>query len=808
MARFIFGLNTEKAFADISDTKESLKNLGVDVRDVDVIRGIADIGMQTEDLITLSGLEFDAKKELLSVNGDLSASLRVIRNSITNRQVIPYDIIVDNSVRASSFKYKYIDYDDPNFAIKGADISTSRLSSWSSFANPVTNTSPIFYGGDLVVNPDQTTFQSQLDITGLDVTDAPVRRKYSAEVPTHTVTIDIGGQPKQFYAMQGIPIEFRGFFRIATFSHIVSQVGSIRPTWEIENLDDGRIYSYRDVAPNTTLNFGDFKGRERILRFYYPPDQIRSINISKINTPDYPSDILDGLTSLNISSNLIQDLPDFRTVAPALTSIDMSYNPLFNGTDTEANVELNKLPDSITSITAIHNFRDSTTIDLSGYSNLSYLRIQGTYSGTYMRDTGHTPIVNPSSIRTYFLYGHIYTSLHTSVTNSTSLTDLQIEYNNIVSDSDGNEISFPNAENLVSLRSLSNSHNIISVSGKENFTTYLHRYSANLQGSSTIEGKFTNCNSLNYIDLISTDATGSITDAFSGLPSLTHLDLRGTKVHGTIKDLTFSGTGNLRRLFLSGLRADPNGLYLGLNSAGQSEDFFEDECFLATPLLDTLEISSNRSITGELPTLTENRNLNKLLIAGTGITGGLYKQSGFTNLQRLQYIYLYANLIEEVMPQIVSESLLRIYLYSNRIFGALLPFTCPRLQYLAVQNNNIGRDIEGNSIPEFGTIPNFSGCPSLIGINLSNNNFTSYFPGSLVTLQRVNSIDFSNNNLKQNDAFAIINDLFQNWTNNQRSRVFVNLSGNAEISEAEILNNEVFAEYLTLLRNRGWRISF
>ena len=806
MARFIFGLNTEKAFADISDTTESLRNLGVDVRDIDVIRGIADLGMQKEDLITISNLDFDAKKELLSVNGDLTQSLEIINTSITNRQTIPYDFIVDNVVRGASFKYNYIDYND-NYAIKGADISTSRLSSWSSFANPVTATSPIFYGGDLIVNPTPATSQSQLDINGLDITDAPIPRKYAAEVPTHLITMEIGGVPKQFYAMQGIPIEFTAFFRTATLSHNVVQVGTIRPTWEIENLDDGRIYSYQDVSPVTSIGFSDFKARERIVRFYYPPDQIRSLSVSRINTPEYPGDILEGLTSLNISSNLIEDLPDYATITPNLVSIDMSYNPLYNGADTEANVELNKLPTSISTITAIYNFRDSTPIDLSAYTNLTYLRIQGTYSGTYMRDTAHTPIVNSSSIQTYFLYGHVYTQLHTSVTSSTSLRYVQIEYNNITADSNGNPISFPNADNLQSFWSLSNSHNVVDVSGKENFTTYLHRYSRGLVGDRSIEGKFTNCNALSYVNFYATDADGDMTNAFSSLPSLSYLDLRYTRIWGRLTPLSFSGTSNLRQLYLAGPYTSGNRT-LGYNTAGQLGDFFDDECFLTTPVLYDLIVISNGSVQGDLPTLTENRSLWRLYVAGTGITGGLNKQSGFNNNKALRYIYLHANRIYETCPQINSETVYRIYLYNNRIYGALLPFTCPSLQYFYIQNNDIGRDENGVSVPEFGTIPTFAGCPNLIGLNLSNNNFTSYFSGSFAGLTRARAIDVSNNNLKLNDGYAIINDLYQNWTSNQRGGVTVNLTGNAGISEAAILNNQVFGEYLTFLRSRGWSITF
>jgi len=826
MAEFIFGLNTEKSFADVVNPTEALLNLGVDTRDVDIIRPLPDLGLSRNDLKTLSGLDFDIKKEAISISADLSESIQLIEDSASVRNPIPFDLIVDNALQAGSFKYKYLDYTetDLNNLIKGADISTSRLSSWSSFDSPPTSTSPIFYGGDLIVNPSGTG-RSQLRITGLDFTDEPVGRKYSAEVPTHLITLNIGGVDKQFYAMQGIPIEFEGFFRNGTVRHRVDSFApGILPTWEIENLDDGRLTVFEDQGLNlmssNAVSISDFKARERKLRFYYPPNNIKELNVSGISATQLPNDILPELTHYYFTSNLIQDLPNLAVITPKLSVVDMSRNALYSGVDTEANVELNKLPTSITRIEANYCFRDSTRIDLSSYTNLVRLGIFGTYSGTYMRDSGPTPAVNSSTIESYSIYGHLYGRLDRSVADAPNLSYINIQYNNITSmlDDDGVtpiEIAFQ-SENLTQFYSLSNSHNIIDFSGQQNLRVYFHRYSRGLfspnPGSASITGKFNNMPALDYVNFYACDARGDITNEFSNLPALRVIDLRYSRVHGRIANSSFFGTENLRYLRLAGAAGGEDGRTLGQidNGSGGTTNvtnFFEEDCFKTTLGMFDIIVISNRVVTGELPDLTENRRLWRLYVAATGLSGGLAKQNGFSSNVNLRYLYLHANQIEEPVPQINSNTVYRIYLYGNRLYGRMLPYACPSASHIYMQNNNIGLNSSGVEDPNLGAIPDFSACRNLRELNLGNNYFTGYTPGAFRSITLIRNINLSNNNISRVDAFNILADLVTNWETNNRSGVIVNLTGNGKFTEGDILADEIYGGYLTFLRTAGWSIS-
>ena len=90
---------------------------------------------------------------------------------------------------------------------KNADISTSRVSSWSTIGTGAD--AFISYGGEIkVVGP-------QLTLASLKTTVAPIGKTFRSEVPTHLVKLDVRGVSKSFLAMKGIPLEFTGFFRNA-----------------------------------------------------------------------------------------------------------------------------------------------------------------------------------------------------------------------------------------------------------------------------------------------------------------------------------------------------------------------------------------------------------------------------------------------------------------------------------------------------------------------------------------------------------------------------------------------------------------
>jgi hypothetical protein len=137
MANFI-GLNVSFSLNDIADNREALRNIGLDIRDLDIIRGIQAEGINSQELQLLSGLDLDQEKELYSL---FYASERIenLSQNISDIQVpLNFNQRIDDQVRAGSIKYKFLDYSDNS--IRSADISTSRVSSWSSLDNPASIT--------------------------------------------------------------------------------------------------------------------------------------------------------------------------------------------------------------------------------------------------------------------------------------------------------------------------------------------------------------------------------------------------------------------------------------------------------------------------------------------------------------------------------------------------------------------------------------------------------------------------------------------------------------------------------------------
>ena len=102
-----------------------------------------------------------------------------------------------------------------------------------------------------------------------------------------------------------------------------------------------------------------------------------------------------------------------------------------------------------------------------------------------------------------------------------------------------------------------------------------------------------------------------------------------------------------------------------------------------------------------------------------------------------------------------------------------------------------------------GSIPDFSGCSKIQRIYLYNNQLNDYNNGSLSTNTRLRVLYLQNNNLSQSSINKIIEDLFTNFENFERSGVIVNLTNNT----APGGNDEVLEKLDYLRREAKWSIS-
>lgn len=304
------GLSISRKLSDIQDKAAALNNLNLSLRDLDVIRGVSST-LVADDIKTLSGLDFDFERYVTSLNYETGIYDVLITNAYDESAYINSDIFVNGQFGAASIKYNF--YDTDTKGIVSADISTSRVSSWSSFTTPPTISSPIFYGGEVKV-------EGPIEFTELLINSTVEPKRFNTEIPTHKIRVRIDGVETWLYAMKGIPLIFRGFFRnlLTTNAAIgITQYNtSIRPSWVVQIVDTGRESV---ISPALTTIGGvrtsrptvrDTIAREKDIKFYFAPDFITTITMVTLGLTEFPQVILPNLTTLNVQSNDLRLMPD------------------------------------------------------------------------------------------------------------------------------------------------------------------------------------------------------------------------------------------------------------------------------------------------------------------------------------------------------------------------------------------------------------------------------------------------------------------------------------------------------------------
>ena len=135
---------------------------------------------------------------------------------------------VNGSISGKAIRYNYVDFDDSN-KVKIADISTSRVSAWSSSDSRSTNSditiqqhASISYGaqvgiatavaeggGDLVFGSqgsaktvDGVTYNDCLG-PRLQTSMTPLKKEFNSETPTHKIKVKLGTTDVWFICYEG-----------------------------------------------------------------------------------------------------------------------------------------------------------------------------------------------------------------------------------------------------------------------------------------------------------------------------------------------------------------------------------------------------------------------------------------------------------------------------------------------------------------------------------------------------------------------------------------------------------------------------
>ena len=836
MATIYRGLNTGFFLNDIIDDDLALRNLGLNTDDLAVINGISrgDNGISKDEFKTISNLGLDAQKELFSLSRSGQNIEQLLTSGegldFTNRVFdlnMEFNADVDDQVRAGAIKYKFWDYS--RNAIRSADISTSRISSWSSLASgTTTNQSPIVYGSQVDVIGGQIKLQS------LGTTTAPSPKRYPAEVATDTITIPLNGTNTDFYVMRDIPLVAYGTFRNASFNHTVDELPitydggrQITPVWRIENLNDPNDFSHTfsgDSATGTSsmslsqgYTFRDPRGRTltRKIEFYFHPDYVKYLRLSSINMTDLPQASLTNVETLDFSFNRLETLPAlYGDLTPNLVDLNIRVNPFGTANAAGVNTTLNNFFNGntngyMTSLQKLNlqaTFSASEDIDLTYLTGLRELTWPGYYNRyNYRRMSGTVmPNVTPN-IRYYYVSYHGYSKVPANVNDSSTIQTVIINWTSLngrrdSSNNNQSNLTFANATNTLSGLYLNGGNlPVVDVSSFTQLSTYHHRY---ISGSGSISGKFSGGPSGSLAKL--TDAnfyrssiTGTLNGEFSNKPLLSTLDLRFTSLSGGLGTSEFTGSGSLANVYIQGGGFSGDNFFG--NSAGSTgytysttnDQTTSDSQIFNGPNISRFYAFDNRNIKGFLPNMVYATNLYYLLLRNTDLTGTIPNFAFSTNLQYLR-------------------------LEGCRFTGAVPAFSAGALRYVRLENNQFQFGLPAQSLSNVylfyahnnslsGDIPTWANCPRLEYLKLDGNNFTGYIQGSMASARYIKNFDVSGNDLGIAPIQDILSDMVANYQLRTRRGVTVNLLGQSTGVGETDLSEDALAN-LNSLRSFGWNV--
>ena len=801
----LFGLNVFSALADVVDREQSLNSLNLSSRDLDIIRGSQNAGASRGDWISFSRLTDPLYRTLDRYKTDSEAYGTLLDARAGTERTLFGNLNINGILSGNAVRYRYLDGTGPGATVKIADISTSRVSSWSSVG--VGTTVPISYGAQVSIKSGgglQFGTQSE-NVTGprLRTSLTPQAKEFDSEFPTSKITCTIGGQSVVLYAMKGIPLIFTGFFRdLDTSIGLTSLISKTPPSWKIvETANPNNFTNFKNKVSGTTssINFRSSVSRERYIQFYYNPDNISKITLTSANITELPAVKLQNATELNFSDNQLRNFPDFTSISPTLQILNLKNNPLSQseiGTERKLNsAVLNKIPTSVRDLHLAKTFFGSIpqNIIANRFPNLTTLNL-GRDGGPYFHPdaddvNGELPNVSKDCV-TYDVTSNDFRTFGTTVgINSCNVKDLKNLKSLTLSNNYYLSGPLPIATDNIVIESINNYNTGLqlptNLSGKNSFRVLYHHYCRSAGPLVNNGGAYLydNCNSLSILYLYASNVTGRLPKFTNN--ELSYLELRETNLKGggqdgdetnVIPERTFEKCPNLQYMLLqSPLLLDKKEIHPNV--------------FSYTPNLYYFWYISYGRTTGSIPSLTSNSNLTWVVLHYNNFTGTM---PSFTSNPNIFYVDLSYNALSgEVLPLKNLQNLHYLFLYNNQ-FTSLSTFAnLNNLRYFYAQSNKLS-----------GEIPSFAGCPNLLNLILFNNSLTDYKTGGLATNYRLSYLDLSGNLLTGQAVNQIIADLLLNYNTVNRGGVTVNLRG------GNALPSGVALDSIDILRSKGWSIVY
>lgn len=847
-----FGLNVNRSLADIVDNRQALANLGVDINDLDVIRNAGgDLGITATDIRSLSGLNVPLPEYLTRLYNDTQQYSAIINQTAGTTETLKGNLTINGVLGAGAIKYRYIDED--NTTLKVADISTSRVSSWSSPENPSNALSPIFYGSQIEVDGKVITPNLEL----LEPADT-VRFRFS-EVPTHKVQVEFNGSTIYFYAMKGIPLVFEGFFRNLDSDLRLLNAGAV--SWRIVDVQTSYLTrEYENVGGTSTtrsfLRYRDTRAGQKNIEIYHNPNNITVLPLPAAGIASLPAASLENLNQLFLDRNIIKTFPDFRTFAPNLRLLDVRENPFDLGDDPDLrkfnNNILDRIPVDVTEIRMGNTFYGSITAQMRpGYNtdtvatdikkgrkyeihvpsiDTDFTTIgaadnnpgtefiatgTGTGTGTAFDITVGLPSLITCDLNSHGRGGaraffdrdgddptgstpevsdscqNYYMYRHSFDSLPTSVKELpNLRQINIYSNSITDANFFIDSNTINYINIGGNPGiNVPNVSGKTSLVNFYAHYNSG-QGISSDQNLLT---------------TPSGAYKFANCSSLFRIYAYAGNYSGPLPKL--AGNTSLyefeaRYTAIRGGRSDSETDYV------MYPDLFED----CADSIRYFRLSSGNLLDAPMhPEVFEPATRMQGIEVRSfsrGVSGQIPNLNTMTDLR---YIVMLQNKLTGPLPSLFNNPLCYYtHFYGNRLSGNIPVIESNSLAY-AYWHSNLLTGFNGLNCPNMlrlfisfnlitGAFPNVSNMERMYDLYANNNNFTDYTEGAVVGCRGLRAFDISNNpNLPTGAVNTLIADLVANYENNPRGGVSVNLR-NTSTPTGEAV------EQIEFLRSKGWNM--
>ena len=379
----IFGLKVSFNFSDVESRITALQNIGLDIRDLNVIRGVSD-SLSKVDLQNVSGLDVNLTRYLDRLKSDTSLYAGIVNRLSGYQFTTQGNLEAYGPIAGSAVRYKYIPNDQGTSLtqanLKFGDISTSRVSSWSSATSDETDLQqPISYGasvqvkGALKINQSGAFPGPGVGEALINVLDVPEPIRFSTEVATDIIQIELDGQPAYLYAMRGIPVVFTTAFKSLSMNFKFQTVG-VNPIFTIQATDgsESEIQSTPSVSSSISqLRYNAPTFKERTVKLYYPPNNILQITGTSLSIRNFPAVKFKNLDFVELSRNLLGEMPDWQEITydenndSKLTYISLQNNPLYqNDTEEYTNFGtkvVERLPKTLTTLYLSGTYFGNTT---------------------------------------------------------------------------------------------------------------------------------------------------------------------------------------------------------------------------------------------------------------------------------------------------------------------------------------------------------------------------------------------------------------------------------------------------------------